>query len=904
MPMSARWTYEISVITVLLLLNGCAILNPWTDPDNKIVDPLVERREQWKRQVDRGNWAFQNGDFGTAITAYQAALALKPGSAEVQRKIGEIYYQQKHYEKAAASFTSYLILEPRDTSVRNYLGYTYEKLNDYDAAAREYEVTLKYAPEDLYALNHLGLAYKQTGHLDDAERTLRKVLELDPKCQRNESKNLHNYLGAIHLEREEIGDAIAEFRESARLFPNDVWPRQQLAALYESHGRYYQAQLQYHEILAIDPDNLLAPTRLQALSQRNPNASVATEVRPVNIVEIDSETVIAEASQKHDFTDADVIILMNQFSHDISSTGQSRYTTHQIVKLMTQRGIEKYDDIAIPYQPSSQHLNVNIARTITPDGTIVEPSDEGYNEVTPPGLLSYNIYSDVVWKVISMPALSPGAIIEYQVTFQDIASESVGKRTWFWGGFNFQSTVPTLEARYALRLPGDLNFRWKTLNCDLAPQVLESSETTTYLWSATDVPPISEETGMPALNDVAMRLNYSSLESWDEVYTWYKDLAKDRYLADHAIQSVVDQLTKDIPKTEDKIRAIYNFVAFKIRYVGIELGQSAYQPSFATDVMNNLYGDCKDKTTLLITMLDLAGVKAFPVMLNPSPHERIDTDLPSLGQFSHMITAVPDSNGDYIWLDATSNTCSFGDLPDVNQGRVGFLIGDESGIFVDIPIFPADANQLILRTDMRLDEEGAVNGEIFMGTKGQYNLDSRLRYQQLAQNDWKDTLAAELSRQFPGIHVEWVRSSDLESPDIPVEIRVGFRVEDYAQLVDGRMFLPLPIDEFGDYAELFAATERKYALDLGYPMHVKKEISIELPTGWMAILPADLSMESGFAIVNRQFSRDGNIIRYELGFTLNQPVISPEEYAAAKHFFDRLAKEDSSHLILERIPGS
>ena len=72
----------------------------------------------------------------------------------------------------------------------------------------------------------------------------------------------------------------------------------------------------------------------------------------------------------------------------------------------------------------------------------------------------------------------------------------------------------------------------------------------------------------------------------------------------------------------------------------------------------------------------------------------------------------------------------------------------------------------------------------------------------------------------------------------------------------------------------------------------------------MAIPPADLSMETGFATVNRQFSRDGNIIRYKLGFTLNQPVISPEEYAAAKHFFDRLAKEDSSHLILERIPGS
>ena len=902
--MSTQWTRIVPIVAILLLLSGCTILKPRQQAEKEIVDPLVERREQWKKHVDRGNWAFQNGNFEGAITAYQGALAVKPGSSEVQRKIGEIYFQQKHYEKAAAAFDAYLNLEPRDTSVRNYLGYTYEELNDYDSAVQEYESTLKYSPEDLYALNHLGLVYKQTGRLDEAERTLRRVLELDPKCQRNESKNLHNYLGAIHLEREEIGDAIAEFRESARLFPGDVWPRQQLAALYESHGRYYQAQLQYQEILAIDPDNLLAPTRLQALAQVESSAPVSPDLPPVEIVAIDSDSIIAEASKRNDYPNADVIILLNQFSHDISPSGQSRYTTHQIVKLVTQRGIEKYDDIAIPYQPNSQELNVNIARTIAPDGTIVQPSDEGYNEVTPPGLLSYNIYSDLVWKVISMPALSPGAIIEYQVTFQDIASESVGKHTWFWGGFNFQSTVPTLQARYALRLPEGLKFRWKTHNCELTPQVSHGSETTTYMWSATDIPAIEEETGMPALNEVAMRLSYSSLESWDEVYTWYKDLAKDRYHADRAIQSVVGELTEDIPKTEDKIRAVYNFVATKIRYVGIELGQSAYQPSPASEVMTNLYGDCKDKTTMLITMLDLVGVEAFPVLLSPSPYERLDTDLPSLGQLSHMITAVPNSKGYYIWLDATSNTCSFGDLPDVDQGRKGFLIGDETGTFIDIPLFPADANQLILKTHMRLDEEGTVHGETSMRTKGQYDLDSRLRYQQLPPNDWNEALAAELSRQFPGIHVEWVRSSNLENLDIPVEMRVGFRVDDYMQPVDDRMLLPLPIDEFGDYAALFAGTKRKYSLNLGYPMHVKKEISIELPDDWMAILPGKLTMESSFATVNRQYSRDGNLIRYALGFTLHRSVISPEEYSAAKQFFDTLAREDSSHLVLERMQGS
>ena len=57
--------------------------------------------------------------------------------------------------------------------------------------------------------------------------------------------------------------------------------------------------------------------------------------------------------------------------------------------------------------------------------------------------------------------------------------------------------------------------------------------------------------------------------------------------------------------------------------------------------------------------------------------------------------------------------------------------------------------------------------------------------------------------------MDWVQSSDLEDLDVPVEMRVGFRVDDYAQSINNRILLPLPIDEFGDYAELFAGTDAR-----------------------------------------------------------------------------------------------
>ena len=891
---------SISLIAILLLVSGCSIFSRSQPTEKVIVDPLIERNREWREQVEAGNLALQDGDLKRALEAYQAALAIKPNSSQIQFQIAKIYFQQEEYEKARDAFAATATLDPKNMDVRNSLGYIYEKLNNYDAAAQIYEDTLEVEPHNLYALNHLGLAYKQLGMLDDAERILRKAVEVDPKSARPDSKNLHNYLGLIYWEKGDIGEAIAEFRESIRLFPKDLWAHQSLASLYEEHGRYYEAQLQYHKILEIDPQNLLAPTRLQALAQLDRSVSVSIEVSPVDLIDIDIEEVIAAAPDAADYPDADAIILLNQFSHEVTPSGKSRYTTHQVVKILTERGVQNYDDIAIPHTPKAQYITVNVARTITPDGSVVEPPGEAFNDVTPPGLLSYNLYSDSMWRVISMPALKPGVCIEYQVTLEDAGAESVGSASWFWGGYSFQSTDPTLQSAYALRVPKGMDFKWKAIHCQLNPQILHEEETSTYLWTYGETPALKKEYNMPATNDIVPRLSYSSVESWDAVYNWYRDVAKDRYTVDQAIEEMVEELTADLLTEDDKIRAIYHFVASQIRYVGIELGQGAYQPTPADQVLNVRYGDCKDKTTLMIAMLDLVGIEAFPAMLNPAPYQHIDPELPSLGQFSHLIAAIPRENGGYIWLDPTADTCSYGDLPARNRGRKGFVIRSERGEFVDIPISTPESNRLVVDTEIALTEDGTVRGTMQIDTLGQYNIEARLEYKQVSPSAWKDTLAVGLNKQFPGVRVDAVQISDLEDLNVPVQLNVAFTVEDYAEPVDNRLMFPLPIDEFSDYAEIFAAIERQHPLDLSYPMQMKKTIRIALPEGWRATFPKDVRLENRFASMERQCKLEGNRIHYEINFTIKESVILPEDYPAAKRFFDMLVREDRTQLILEK----
>ena len=900
--MTCLRNYTFLVLILLFSVSGCTIF-PKKTSTPPIVDPLIERNQQWREQVETGNDTLQQGDLRAALTAYEAAIAIRPDSNDVRYKVAEIYFQLEEYENARDAFLAFLKLEPNNITALNYIGYISEKLSNYAAAAEYYERVLDISADNLYALNHLGLAYKQLQRFDEGITVLRKALLLDPRCERTECENLHNYLGLIYLEQGEVGEAVAEFRESIRLFSTNIWARQQLATLYEDQHRYFEAQLQYQQILEIEPDNLLAITRLQALSQLNLNPIQVVNVPPVRLLDPDVASIIANAPDASDYPNADTLVLFNHFSHDVLPTGQSRYTTHQVVKILTERGIQKYGDIAIPYQPNSQNIGVNIARTITADGTVLQPPNEAFNDVTPPGLLSYNLYSDAMWKVISMVGLAPGACIEYQVTLED---KVAGGETWVMGGYNFQTTEATLETSYALQIPETLQLRWHVANAPsqtnpLKPRIsYTENDTIIYIWKYGEMPALELEEGMPHINNVAPRLRYSSIAGWDDVYTWYKELAKGRYTPDADIEEKVLQLTSGLETDEAKVRAIYNFVASNIRYVGIELGQSAYQPTHATEVFQMQYGDCKDKTTLLISMLDLAGIKAYPCLVSMAPNERIDTTLPFLSQFNHMIAAVPTGTDTYIWLDATATTCRYGDLPYSAQGRTGFLISDMQGVFVETPVFPPESNRFVSTTELTLDDEGTVQGTLHVQTSGQYDLNTRWTYQQIHPSIVKTTLATELSQQFPGIQVEWCDVSNLGDLNMPVEINLGFHVEDYAKPLENSMLLPLPIDEFAAYAESFADEHRTYSFDFGYPMQIEKTIRIRIPEGWTAILPENIHQTIEIAELSRQYRQVENIITYQLVFTLKNRILPADAYSAAKPLFISLASEDGSRLLLNR----
>jgi predicted transglutaminase-like cysteine proteinase len=137
---------------------------------------------------------------------------------------------------------------------------------------------------------------------------------------------------------------------------------------------------------------------------------------------------------------------------------------------------------------------------------------------------------------------------------------------------------------------------------------------------------------------------------WQGMGAWYGGLLSGQMEASAAIQQEVNSLTAGKPRTLAKMQAIALFVQHDIRYVGIELGIGGWQPHAAPDVFAHKYGDCKDKATLLRTMLHQIGVDSYQVVIN-TRRGSVTSEMPAHNAFNHVILAIklPDDVKDPRW---------------------------------------------------------------------------------------------------------------------------------------------------------------------------------------------------------------------------------------------------------------
>ena len=375
-----------------------------------------------------------------------------------------------------------------------------------------------------------------------------------------------------------------------------------------------------------------------------------------------------KAKMPHDYPDTGALVLWEAVEVDIDEASKHVYSTRRIVKIFNENGYG-LGEISIPYMRGRDDVTIHHARTLTPDGRIIELNPaEIIRDIPPPSAVEAGLYVDARLMYFTMPEISPGCIIDYAYSTNNLGHVMQGE---FWRQVYFQTSVPVQFYRFRAHIPKKKELHYvvkgtgpratgKTSASVMEPTITENNYTRTYTFEARDVPPLREEYLMPAPQDLASNISISSLDSWDKLVTWYATLIREQDTITPEIEAKTEELLRGVWSREEKIRRLYEYVATQIRYLGFELGIWAIKPYPASAVLKEGRGDCKDKTTLLSTMLKHAGIASYPVLISAGDSREIVKEVPSLAYFNHMILAVEGEKDDeLLWLDATAETCAF-----------------------------------------------------------------------------------------------------------------------------------------------------------------------------------------------------------------------------------------------------
>ncbi len=559
-----------------------------------------------------------------------------------------------------------------------------------------------------------------------------------------------------------------------------------------------------------------------------------------------------------------------------------------VMRIQSEAAARQFGVLTIPYASSSERIELQYVRVRKPDGSVVETSVGDAQDMPQEITRQAPFYSDLKEKQIPIRSLRVGDRLEYKATSVRVKAEVPGE---FWGQENFGAGVVVLQATVELHVPQGKYV--KVWSPEHAPVVSEAGGEKVYRWTGSQLTPVvqSDAEKKQAQADAAKKehnpegelapVAWTTFKSWEAVGAWYRMLEGDRAVADGAVKAKVAELTAGKSTDDEKIRALYGYVATQIRYIGVAFGVGRYQPHAAGEVLQNQYGDCKDKHTLLAAMLGAAGFHADAAMIGAGI--RMNEEVPSPAAFNHMITALP-MGGSMVWMDATAEVAPYRMLVSVVRDRRTLVVPDQGAAMLErtpkgLPFVPFSAFTAV----GKLGVNGTANTHMEYVTRGDDELVLRALFRQVSPGQW-DQLTQAISQQlgFAGTtsHAEASRPDATAEPE-----RLSYDYE-REKLGDWDNFRIVPLFPSEMLAQVDEKDPPQLPIQLGEPRVDTAKTVLELPKGWGVELPSELHRKTPYVSFDRTYAIDHEQLTVVRRVEIDQRQVPAGEWKAYKAWMD------------------
>ena len=613
----------------------------------------------------------------------------------------------------------------------------------------------------------------------------------------------------------------------------------------------------------------------------------------------------------------DAVLLLAEDNFTVQGNGKMKKIERRVYKILRPDG-RTYGTIYANFDAETK-INSIHGWCIPAQGKDYEVKDKEAIETALFGVTDGILMSDLKTKVLTIPAADPGNIVGYEL--EQEVHPYVMQDVW-----RFQRIgVPVREAHYSLQLPAGWEHKEVWLNH--AEALPASSGSSQWQWSLTNIPAVKPENSMPPLSGVAGRMIVSlfppsgtgikGFESWNDVARWEEGLDRGRRDASSEIKQKVVWLTASAPTTLAKMQTLARFVQTDIRYVAIELGIGGLQPHPAAEIFNHHYGDCKDKATLLGSMLHEIGVESFHISINTTRGGAAPDRPPTEEWFNHEILAIrlPDDVKDpsllavlehpklgrILIFDPTDEWTPFGRLRGELQANYGLLVTGGGGELVKLPQLPAALNGVVRTAKLALSPSGTLSGDFVEQRNGDYGTQQRASLKSVSKDaDRIKFLESLISHSLPTFQITKASLLNLNQPDQPFGYQYSLIAQNYAKTA-GNLLLVRPRVVGINTSDLLETKEpRKYPVEFDGPWNNSDTIEIAIPKEYeVDDLPPPVDVDYSFASYHSKTEASGNTLKYTRTFEVKELSVPVNKVEDLKKLYRIIAGDERNTAVLK-----
>jgi tetratricopeptide (TPR) repeat protein len=605
--------------------------------------------------------------------------------------------------------------------------------------------------------------------------------------------------------------------------------------------------------------------------------------------------------QAPDYSQEAAIIELSTSAYRFEKDGTGARKQFMRVKVQSDAGIQAWGQLVLGFNSANEKMDIEFVRVRKADGSVVTAPLDAVQDLSSPVEREAPVYTDFRQKHVTVSALRPGDTLEFSFTTVVHTATAPGQ---FWAEYDFARQGAVLDEQLQIDVPLDVAIKLRT-KPGFDPQTSDANGRRVYRWHGSHRPGNEEQerkdraAAERAGTDVpAVRL--TTFQGWDDVGRWYAGLERSQRVPNAELRRKAEELTKGLTSPVEKVEALYDYVATNFRYVSLSLGAGRYQPRAAGDVLRAEYGDCKDKHTLLASLLEAIGMKASAALINSG--RKIDPDFPSPSQFDHVITRLAGQGTD-LWLDTTTEIAPFR-LLTANLRKKQALVVDAGGVS-QLEETPADPPVLSIQAtdiDGELDSTGSLEAHVRIELRGDVELFFRAVTRKTPRAQWKKLIEG-LNEQtgLTGEVSDWT-ISDPGKTRAPLAIDYRVTAPGFVDRTKKSVQVELPLGGATLPIAEKTETDPQPPVELGEPLESRYRLRITLAPVYTLRTPLPVSVSRDFGEYKAEYSLENRVFSAVRTLRLRQselPAARAGDYSA----FRRVVMADAEQGLSLEAPA-